>query len=834
MKIAKILTIIVSFVLLAMSANAFAVQTSLPPLTTAAANTNAVYIDLSLDNATGMSGFQYAVTFDPAVYNCSIASGTGSAAVLKGQMLIDSESTDGLSWSISKNSTVPGQIIFSGFESNSLAMPAGYSGVLARIRCKAGAVPGAGTPLNFTFAKVVDEFGIEIPSTAVGGTFTINCNPTAPEVCDGFDNNCDGQADEGGVCGPTCTDADLDGYSVEGGACGPADCNDSNYAVNPGAADAVCDGVDNNCNGTPDDGYVPTQTTCGVGACSAAGTSSCVGGVIVDTCTPGTPSTEVCDGIDNDCNGVVDDGIAPVPTTCGVGACQASGALTCQNGQMVGSCTPGQPTTEGPFGNPTCSDATDNDCDGATDAADSDCVQQCVPSQEVCDGVDNDCDGQIDNGIAAVPTTCGVGACQASGQATCQGGLMVDSCTAGSPSAEVCNGIDDNCDGTVDNGIAPVPTTCGVGVCARTGQQTCQNGVMVNSCTPGNPTGTDNNCNNIDENCNGTADENYVPATTTCGVGACQASGLMICNANHVPVNTCLPNAPQPEGPVGDATCNDSSDNNCNGKTDGADANCIVPRINSLPAMTADAGTTVAIPVNVDDVTGISGFQYFVAYDPSVLTCTAALKGQLLTDAENNAGQSWSVSYNATVPGQIILSGYETSSAALSNGSGPLAAIQCNAVGAPGSSTPLNFTFAKIVDVYGTEIGSAATAGSVSLTQSVVTATGNGYNYPVPGFRASLSLNANSTSLGTSWLKYSFKRMFLSSTAIAEVSAAGGTATVTGTAAVNGAAGCGFTATVTDGSPDAMGIVITPGGACATSYSSPASGVSSGNYVVTQ
>ncbi len=65
---------------------------------------------------------------------------------------------------------------------------------------------------------------------------------------------------------------------------------------------------------------------------------------------------------------------------------------------MVDSCTAGQPGTEGPFGDPTCSDAADNDCDGATDAADSGCAQQCVPSPEVCDGVDNDCDGQIDNG----------------------------------------------------------------------------------------------------------------------------------------------------------------------------------------------------------------------------------------------------------------------------------------------------------------------------------------------------------------------------------------------------------------------------------------------------
>ena len=306
MRLTRILTLIVSFVLLAMSANAFAVQTSLPPLITAAANTNAVYLDLHLDNPTGMSGFQYVVTFDPAVYNCSIASGTGSAAVLKGELLTALETNEGHSWSVTKNSMVPGQITFSAFEANSLGVPAGYEGdrILARIRCKAGSVPGASTPVNFSFWEIGDEFGIVIPSTVVGGTFTINCDPLAQEVCDGFDNNCDGYIDEGGVCAPTCTDADQDGFSIEGGACGPVDCNDSNPAVNPGTAE-TCNGIDDNCDGQIDEGIAAVPTTCGVGACAAAGTSSCVAGVIVDSCTPGTPSTEVCDGIDNDCNAAV-------------------------------------------------------------------------------------------------------------------------------------------------------------------------------------------------------------------------------------------------------------------------------------------------------------------------------------------------------------------------------------------------------------------------------------------------------------------------------------------------------------------------------------------------
>ncbi len=110
---------------------------------------------------------------------------------------------------------------------------------------------------------------------------------------------------------------------------------------------------------------------------------------------------------------------------------------------------------------------------------------------EVCDGVDNNCDGNVD-GIA---TSCGVGACARAG--TCTAG--VDSCTAGSPTSESCNNIDDDCDGTVDG----FGTSCGVGACARTG--TCAAG--GNSCMPGSP--TPETCNNLDDDCNGSVDNGF-------------------------------------------------------------------------------------------------------------------------------------------------------------------------------------------------------------------------------------------------------------------------------------------------------------------------------------
>ncbi|MBK9261517.1 MAG: hypothetical protein IPM54_17135 [Polyangiaceae bacterium] len=186
----------------------------------------------------------------------------------------------------------------------------------------------------------------------------------------------------------------------------------------------VCNGIDDDCNGTLDDNNPESGMTCSTGLPSICGTglTTCNAGVLdcVPDIAPGSV-TETCNSVDDDCNGTTDDGYN-IGGQCfvGIGGCSEEGTYVCDG-----------------MGGATCSAVPDG------------------PEQEKCDGADNDCDGVIDNGLGlGIICTSGLGECVASGMTACDGmGGVACSAVPGTPVFEICGDSKDNdCDGTVDNG----------------------------------------------------------------------------------------------------------------------------------------------------------------------------------------------------------------------------------------------------------------------------------------------------------------------------------------------------------------------------------------------
>ena len=165
---------------------------------------------------------------------------------------------------------------------------------------------------------------------------------------------------------------------------------------------------------------------------------------------------------------------------------------------------------------------------------------------EICDGKDNDCNGSIDDGIAPAATACGVGACGATGTLSCVDGALVDDCQAGNPTGDDsdCDAIDDDCDGSADEHFVEQTTECGVGACGATGTLSCVDGGLVDDCQAGDPTGDDTDCDAIDDDCDGSADEHFVAPSTMCGIGR---------RDDHEPIEPARPGLAEcdPEAAVG-------------------------------------------------------------------------------------------------------------------------------------------------------------------------------------------------------------------------------------------------------------------------------------------
>jgi len=481
-----------------------------------------------------------------------------------------------------------------------------------------------------------------------GGAACLGDDAVTPEVCNGQDDDCDGRTDEtfegdGAAC-DAATDPDACADDEMRCVGGQVVCVDV-----PGARVEVCNGQDDDCDGLTDgDDPDMVKPLCDnpVGVCGTALRPARLcrdgGWVACDEAAYVAAGYEAgvelsCDGRDNDCDGAADEDfvlalpgdevVSGVGEACGMGAC-GGGVTTC-NAAGDGITCPGSVAA-----GPEICNGVDDDCDGTAERNDPDLVLEpceltagvcagarhppaacgghagffaCTdgvyatwsPSFEAgvelsCDGEDNDCDGAADEDfVVAMPdgvtidgvgVACGVGAC-AGGFTVCAGdGARAVCSTAGNARVEVCNGVDDDCDGLVD-GADPdlVAPSCEEqrGVCAGAKKpaslcvagawQAC--GASDYRAHASDYAASEARCDGRDEDCDGKADDDFEVVTAdgrvargagaACGVGGC-AGGVVVCGGDGLGV-VC-----SSAGSARSEVC-DGEDNDCDGKVDAAD-----------------------------------------------------------------------------------------------------------------------------------------------------------------------------------------------------------------------------------------------------------------------
>ncbi|NVB83128.1 MAG: hypothetical protein HOV81_32420, partial [Kofleriaceae bacterium] len=396
-----------------------------------------------------------------------------------------------------------------------------------------------------------------------GGT-DAGCIVTGPEECNGKDDDCDGFVDNGTVAqvGNDCAN--------QMGVCagGKLICTNGSLKCDKQPMPETCNALDDNCNGTPDEGDPGGGSKCGtdMGECiagtfrcnAATGNLDCIG--FVDH----RMDPELCDGKDNDCDGNFDEGLTSLGT-CGpltdVGECNF-GVLQCSGGAPL--------CGAGPNGPPV------------------------YPVFELCNTKDDDCDGTADEGYLTQIDinncgTCGH-VCQAHANANtvCQAGTcgfackpghfdldpLVDGCEyACFPSGvETCDGVDNDCNGMIDDNLTP-PSICRAGgECGPTAPVAQCNGSAGWSCTyPGDVQFPETKCDGKNNDCDANTDEGQPSKGLACDdgrQGACRGTGTYACDPNNLDGPAiCDITSPGQTNPDPAETCDDR-DNDCDGSID--------------------------------------------------------------------------------------------------------------------------------------------------------------------------------------------------------------------------------------------------------------------------